>query len=201
MTTTVNGRFALLQEVQRHIPDYGYTAECFGRSLGVVALGSVLVPLISSQSPDWHQRSQEMTLADWFALLVTDQAYDRFRYGALARNSIALGLLIGDQSEKGDLSVVVEAIRPPKSDGVVQALWSRLKGMSNAPKDALVDDFGAWIDGQGKQAVAGAKVKISEQSLRYVCQWVDALNNSEMDSVVDGSVWSTILAQLDVAAG
>ena len=201
MTTTVNGRFALLQEVQRQAPDSGYTAECFGRCLGVIALGSVLVPMISSQSPEWHRRSQEMTLADWFALLVTDQAYDRFRYGALARNSIALGLVIGDQSETGDVSVVVEAIRPPKSDGVVQALWSRLKGMSKAPRGALVDDFGAWIDGQGEKAVAGAKVKISEQSLHSVCQWIDALNNSDMDSVVDGSVWSAILAQLDVAAG
>ncbi len=201
MTANVNSRFALLQEVQRCCAEQGYSAECFGRSLGVVALGTVLVPMISSQSPAWNRRVQEMTLADWFALLVTDQAYDRFRYGALARNSIALGLVIGDQSSAGDLGVVVEAVRPPKSDGVVQALWSRLKGINNSPEDVLVDDVGAWIDGQGKKAVAGAKVKISEQSLQHVCQWVDVLNNSEMDSVVDGTVWSTILAQLDVAAG
>ena len=201
MTTTVNGRFALLQEVRRRCSGQGYAAECFGRSLGVIALGSVLVPMVGSQSPAWRQRVQTMTLSDWFALLVTDQAYDRFRYGSLARNAVALGLVIGDQSSAGDVDVVVEAIRPPKSDGVVQALWSRLKGMNQAPEDALIDDFGAWIDGQGERAVAGAKVKIAEQSLDHVCQWVDALNNSEMDSVVDGTVWSAILAQLDVAAG
>ena len=201
MIATVSNRFALVQEVQRRCADTGFARELFGRSLGVVHLGCVLVPMIGSQSPAWHQRVAEMTLADWFSLLVTDRTYDRFKFGALARASLAMGLVIGDQIAEADLGVVLEAVRPTTADGVVEAVWSRIKGMSDAPQDPLVSDFGAWIDGQGAKAFAGSKVKISEQSLVYVCQWVDALNKAEAYSVVDGTAWSAILAQLDAAAG
>jgi len=201
MTATVNSRFALLQEVQRRCGHGGYLSECFGRSFGLVALGSVLVPMIGSQSSAWEQRIAGMTLLDWFELLAHDHAYDRFKYGALARSALALGLVIGDQSKRGGMAVVVEAVRPPKAEGVTQAVWSRLKGMNNAPKDPLVADFSGWVDGQGENALAGATVKISEQSVEHVCQWVDAVNDSELDAVVDGSVWSAIMAQLNDATG
>jgi len=199
MITEVYGRLALLKEVRIRCAESSFARECFGRCLGVVALGSVLVPMINSQSPAWNQRIEQMTLRDWFELLAVDRAYDRFRYGALARNSLALGLLIGDRSSSGAVSVELDALRPTKAEGLYQAMWSRIKGMNNAPKDALADDFGAWLNGLSDQAIAGAKVKISEQSLLDVCQWVEALNGAPKETVVDGTVWSILVNRLDAA--
>lgn len=199
MTTAVYDRLALLKAVRIRCAELPYARECFGRCLGVVALGSVLGPMISSQSPAWNERIEQMTLRDWFELLAVDQAYDRFRYGALARNSLALGLLIGDRSTSGAMSVELDALRPTKAEGLYRSMWGRIKGMKNAPKDALADDFGAWLSGMSDKSIAGAKVKISEQSLFDVCQWVRALADAPKDMVVDGTVWSILINRLDAA--
>jgi hypothetical protein len=138
-----------------------------------------------------------MTLAQWFELLASQRAYDRFSNGSLSRSAIALGLALGEVSESGQLSVKVSSPKPIKSDGVTDALVTRLKGVSSAPSDALSIDLAAWIDSLGETALAGADVMISEQAVVFACQWVEAFAQAEIETVVDGSVWPAILARLN----
>ncbi len=195
--TNVNARFALLQEVARRSSHHRSTAELFGRAQGLIALGSVLVPMVRAQSDAWRDRVAEMTLAQWFELLASQRAYDRFSNGSLSRSAIALGLALGEVSESGQLSVKVSSPKPIKSDGVTDALVTRLKGVSSAPSDALSIDLAAWIDSLGETALAGADVMISEQAVVFACQWVEAFAQAEIETVVDGSVWPAILARLN----
>ena len=195
--TNVNARFALLQEVERQSSHHQSTAEIFGRAQGLIALGSVLVPMVQAQSDAWRDRVAGMTLAQWFDLFATQRAYDRFKNGCLSRSAVALGLVLGDVCVSGQLSVKINPPKPIKSHGVTDALVARLKGISSAPSDALSIDLAAWIDSSGEVALAGADVMISEQAVALACQWVEAFAQAETETVVDGSVWPAILARLN----
>ena len=117
--------------------------------------------------------------------------------GGLSRGAIALGLVLGDLCQLGSLEVQFVEPRPTKSVGVMSALVTRLKGMSSAPADTLSLDMTAWLDSQDEQVFGQPEVKISEQAVDLACQWVKAFTQAELETVVDGSVWPAILAQLN----